>query len=68
MEYSGMSTATGSRSSKRVVGRKGSEYLLFVSWLRCMYVCIWSADGGIARCVQEGGRAREIVAWHTHLK
>lgn len=38
MEYSGMSTATGSRSSKRVVGRKGSEYLLFVSWLRCMYV------------------------------
>lgn len=65
MEYSDMSTATGRSSSKRVVGRKGSEYLLFVSWLRCIYLV---ADGGIGRCAQEGIRTHEIVACQKHAK
>lgn len=72
MEYSGVSTARGRRSSKRVVsGSKGERVFAFrelPEMCVCMYVCIWSADGGIARCVQEGGRTHEIVACHIHLK
>jgi hypothetical protein len=64
MEYSDMSTATGRSSSGRVPGRKGSEYLLFVSWLGCIYLV---ADGGTTRCVQEGARTHDIVAFHTHI-